>query len=107
MAAADAAGSLETALLPGWNVLVYESPRELAAYIGGFSMHAHSDTVAAAARKRPVRPVSAHFLRRPYCITLHNGSCRSDGAELRGGRSGHSDPPLSRATAFTTSGQKN
>ena len=36
MSAADTAGCVETALLPGWNVLVYESPRELAACIGRF-----------------------------------------------------------------------
>lgn len=36
MGAAAAAGCVETALLPGWNVLVYESPAELAACIGGF-----------------------------------------------------------------------
>merc|ERR1711990_53266 len=29
MPAAKAAGCVETALLPGWNVLVYESPKEL------------------------------------------------------------------------------
>ena len=36
MSTANAAGSVETALLPGWNVLVYESPRELASCINGF-----------------------------------------------------------------------
>ena len=36
MPAAQAAGSVETALLPGWNVLVYESPAELKTCIDGF-----------------------------------------------------------------------
>ena len=36
MPAASAAGAVETALLPGWNVLVYESPAELAVSIGSF-----------------------------------------------------------------------
>lgn len=36
MDAANRIGRVETALLPGWNVLVYESPRELAACIGHF-----------------------------------------------------------------------
>ena len=36
MPAAQEAGSIETALLPGWNVLVYESPEELATCISGF-----------------------------------------------------------------------
>ena len=36
MPAAAAAGTVETAMLPGWNVLVYESPSELAVEIGGF-----------------------------------------------------------------------
>ncbi|KAL1500499.1 hypothetical protein AB1Y20_013156 [Prymnesium parvum] len=36
MPAAEAAGCVETALLPGFNVLVYESPRELAECIGEF-----------------------------------------------------------------------
>ena len=36
MPAARAAGCVETALLPGWNVLVYESPDELAAVVGRF-----------------------------------------------------------------------
>ena len=36
MPAARAADAVESALLPGWNVLVYESPRELAAEIGAF-----------------------------------------------------------------------
>ena len=34
--AADAAGAVETALLPGWNVLVWESPEELANSLSGF-----------------------------------------------------------------------
>ena len=33
---ASAAGKVDTALLPGWNVLVYESPSELAAVLAGF-----------------------------------------------------------------------
>jgi len=36
MSTADADGYVETALLPGWNVLVYESPRQLASCIGDF-----------------------------------------------------------------------
>lgn len=36
MPAAAGAGAVETSLLPGWNVLVYESPAELASCIGGF-----------------------------------------------------------------------
>ena len=36
MTAATAAGKVDTALLPGWNVLVYESPTELAAELAGF-----------------------------------------------------------------------
>ena len=29
-------GTVETALLPGWNVLIYESPEELAACVDAF-----------------------------------------------------------------------
>jgi hypothetical protein len=36
MPAAQAAGAVETALLPGWNVLVYESPEALSATLGEF-----------------------------------------------------------------------
>jgi len=36
MPAAQAASSIETALLPGWNVLVYESPEPLAQSVSGF-----------------------------------------------------------------------
>ena len=36
MPAAEAAGAVETALLPGWNVLVWESPDELAESLSGF-----------------------------------------------------------------------
>ena len=36
MPAAQAAGVVETALLPGWNVLVYESPTEVVNEIGSF-----------------------------------------------------------------------
>ena len=36
LTAASAAGKVDTALLPGWNVLVYESPRELAAELATF-----------------------------------------------------------------------
>ena len=36
LTAATAAGAVDTALLPGWNVLVYESPDELAAELGAF-----------------------------------------------------------------------
>ena len=36
MTTASAAGKVDTALLPGWNVLVYESPSELAAELGSF-----------------------------------------------------------------------
>lgn len=36
MEAASALGLVETELLPGWNVLVYESPKELAAALGSF-----------------------------------------------------------------------
>jgi len=36
LTAASAAGKVDTALLPGWNVLVYESPSELAAELAAF-----------------------------------------------------------------------
>lgn len=36
MTAASASDRVETALLPGWNVLVYESPQELASCVGDF-----------------------------------------------------------------------
>ena len=36
MPAAAAARTVESELLPGWNVLVYESPEQLAQSIGGF-----------------------------------------------------------------------
>jgi pimeloyl-ACP methyl ester carboxylesterase len=36
MDTARAAGDVESVLLPGWNVLAYESPKKLAATIGGF-----------------------------------------------------------------------
>ena len=36
MDAGSRKGTVETALLPGWNVLVYESPDELAKCIGAF-----------------------------------------------------------------------
>ena len=36
LTAASAAGKVDTALLPGWNVLVYESPVELAAELAAF-----------------------------------------------------------------------
>ena len=36
MPAAEASGTVETALLPGWNVLVWESPDELTQSLGGF-----------------------------------------------------------------------
>jgi len=36
MPAAQAAGAVETSLLPGWNVLVYESPAELATCVAEF-----------------------------------------------------------------------
>ena len=36
LVAGKAAGTVQTALVPGWNVLVYESPSELAAELARF-----------------------------------------------------------------------
>jgi len=72
MPAAVAAGALETCLLPGWNVLVWESPADLAAALSGFVRRRFGDasppsaaapTAPSLRSLLPVGPVKARLFR--------------------------------------------
>jgi pimeloyl-ACP methyl ester carboxylesterase len=69
MPAASAADAVETALLPGWNVLVYESPSELASCLQGFvAKRFAAGSGARAALPAPPQPTAALLKARIFAM---------------------------------------